>query len=491
MQSTHRSFFPIFVSLGAMLGTLALTESEADAAVAYVRSTVGAPWGSTSNEQAMDTVFGVGAWDDLRYETVVPAALFSPTYSFIYMEGSDSNALELQAFLMANQAALEAWVSAGGDLFLNAGPNEGANQAWGFGGVTLNNGDFPTDPGMAANPADPIWTGPFLPTSPAMFTGGSYAHASVSGPGLVPMIVDSDGGNPQLAFLPAFGAGKVMFGGLTTANFWSPAAESQNLRANIIALLAGEDSDMDGLIDALDNCPMVPNPGQADMDMDAVGDVCDPCPMSALNDADEDTVCDDIDNCIDLANPTQVDGDMDMLGDMCDACPTDPDNDIDGDMLCADEDNCPADTNFTQNDVDADGVGDLCDDCPDDALNDPDADGVCGMVDNCPDDANADQADADMDGSGDACDPTPNGEDETTGGGSSGGDGTGGTPSDDSGGTPGDSTGGTPGDGSGSTGAMEDFDYNPGCGCRSTPSGGTAWWAVPLIALGLRRRRRD
>lgn len=35
-----------------------------------------------------------------------------------------------------------------------------------------------------------------------------------------------------------------------------------------------EDSDGDGLVDACDNCPAVPNPTQADEDEDAIGDVC-------------------------------------------------------------------------------------------------------------------------------------------------------------------------------------------------------------------------
>ncbi|MCK5378303.1 MAG: hypothetical protein KAJ78_02820, partial [Acidobacteria bacterium] len=219
------------------IDNVAFGDAAGGGARAYVRSTVGAPWGSTSNEEAMDLAFGPGGWDDLRYETVDPGVLFSPAYDFLYMEGSDSNADELGAFLAANQAAMEAWVAAGGGLFLNAAPNEGGSQAWGFGGVVLNYPDFSTNPGTAFDPVHPIWNGPFLPTA-LSFTGSSFAHATVSGPGLVPLIIDSVA-RVHLAELPAFGSGSVIFGGLTTSNFWTPAPESLNLRANIISYLTG------------------------------------------------------------------------------------------------------------------------------------------------------------------------------------------------------------------------------------------------------------
>ena len=51
--------------MASFLTTLGLLERTADAATAYIRSTVSAPWGSTSNEQAMDLVFGVGYADEI------------------------------------------------------------------------------------------------------------------------------------------------------------------------------------------------------------------------------------------------------------------------------------------------------------------------------------------------------------------------------------------------------------------------------------------
>lgn len=45
------------------------------------------------------------------------------------------------------------------------------------------------------------------------------------------------------------------------------------------------DGDGDGVADGRDNCPLVPNPDQADRDNDGIGDVCDKCPLNG------DTAC--------------------------------------------------------------------------------------------------------------------------------------------------------------------------------------------------------
>ena len=53
------------------------------------------------------------------------------------------------------------------------------------------------------------------------------------------------------------------------------------------------DSDYDGAGDACDNCPGIPNPDQADADGDGAGDACDPCPTPAYDGGP----CDDGDAC--------------------------------------------------------------------------------------------------------------------------------------------------------------------------------------------------
>lgn len=72
-----------------------------------------------------------------------------------------------------------------------------------------------------------------------------------------------------------------------------------------------EDDDGDGIENAVDNCPGLPNPDQADANEDGIGDVCE-------GDLDEDGVLDYLDNCPETANEDQADFDGDGIGDVCD-----------------------------------------------------------------------------------------------------------------------------------------------------------------------------
>ncbi len=184
------------------------------------------------------------------------------------------------------------------------------------------------------------------------------------------------------------------------------------------------DRDGDGVPDAYDNCPDLPNPDQGDLDMDGVGDRCD------LDD-DNDGWPDGEDNCPEVPNADQLDSDGDGVGDACDsvtpAC---------ADVLCVCEPCCPdCDYGFPPAmcgpsqqewaeccegpypneclppaDSDADGAFDAYDNCPRVANPDQadgDGDGVGDACDNCPGAANPDQEDSDGDGTGDVCDPQP------------------------------------------------------------------------------------
>jgi hypothetical protein len=175
------------------------------------------------------------------------------------------------------------------------------------------------------------------------------------------------------------------------------------------------DSDNDGILNNIDNCPAIANTDQLNNDNDKYGNVCDNCDLVANNDqldTDYDEVGDACDNCSQLANPLQSDSDNDTVGDVCDNCPTvaNPTQaDTDGDGRADACDNCPTNANPNQTDGDNDGIGDFCDNCstiPNANQIDSDNDGVGSACDNCPMIANFDQQDDDQDGIGNTCDTT-------------------------------------------------------------------------------------
>ncbi len=186
------------------------------------------------------------------------------------------------------------------------------------------------------------------------------------------------------------------------------------------------DSDSDGVINSIDNCPVVANSGQEDGDGDGTGDVCDNCALTANpdqadndgdslgnacdDDDDNDGVLDGVDNCPFTANPGQEDADSNGTGDACEGGGGSMDSDSDG--LLDGADNCPYTANPDQADTDGDGIGDACDLTPN---GDTDGDGVDDATDNCPADSNPDQVDTDGDGTGDACDTTPGGDSDGDG----------------------------------------------------------------------------
>jgi uncharacterized membrane protein len=170
----------------------------------------------------------------------------------------------------------------------------------------------------------------------------------------------------------------------------------ESIECEVPSCIACVDSDGDGFGDPdrlanlcpADDCPLDPDPAQADGDRDGVGDACDRCRVDPDNDADGDGLCGDVDNCPASFNPGQADSDGDGPGDACD--------------------NCPHASNPGQPDGDGDGVGDACDICPvqsNPGQGDADGDGRGDACDNCPGAANRLQEDSNGDGAGDACQP--------------------------------------------------------------------------------------
>ena len=132
------------------------------------------------------------------------------------------------------------------------------------------------------------------------------------------------------------------------------------------------DSDFDLIPDSDDNCPNIFNPNQLDTDLDAYGDACESCDndpnkispgicgcgIPDTGDTDSDGILNCVDNCPAEYNPLQEDGDGDGIGDVCDA---DTDSDNDG-LIDSVETNTglyvsPTDTGTDPNNPDTDGDG--------------------------------------------------------------------------------------------------------------------------------------
>ncbi|MAL60361.1 MAG: hypothetical protein CMC14_09960, partial [Flavobacteriaceae bacterium] len=227
----------------------------------YIRSNTNNPWGQVTNEAAMDAAFGAGNWTQAFFETLVMGTVFSPGTNFVFLEGSDGGANELNTFLTTNLAAIEAWVNGGGKLILNAAPNEGSNINFGFGGTTLVYTDFSSNV-AAVDPLHPAFVGPLTPTATAM-SGTSYGHATISGTGYTNILLDTGDSGVVLAEKD-WGAGHVIVGGMTTTNWHSPATEAFNFRANLFTYA----DDYGGA-----GCPP----------FEIAGPYCDPCTTPGTN----------------------------------------------------------------------------------------------------------------------------------------------------------------------------------------------------------------
>lgn len=200
----------------------------------YVKSFIGNPWGVVVNNDAMNLAFGSGNWMLESFESMNVAAVFAPSTSFVFIDGSDDQASELQAFLLANITTIENWVAAGGSLLMNSAPNEGGNIDFGFGSTTLSYG-FYAGSVTVQDLLHPAYVGPNSPTASVM-TGGSYGHAQIIGGGYSNLLTESSTGEVILCEKP-WGSGRVMMGGMTTNNFHSPLTESANWRANLLVYM--------------------------------------------------------------------------------------------------------------------------------------------------------------------------------------------------------------------------------------------------------------
>ncbi len=207
-----------------------------DAYYIYSNFTGAEPFYSTTNSTYMDDVFGVGNWTTAYYETLDPDVVFGLGTCFVYMDGSADHAAELESFFDTNEGQIEDWVASGGHLFINSAPYEGDGMNFGFGDTHLDYWWYSSQV-EAYDPGHAIWAGPYTPVATTMF-GSNYGYANISGTGLTPILVDYFSPDKYVCAEKTWGAGNVVFGGMTVTEWHEPLAEAANFRKNLLSYLA-------------------------------------------------------------------------------------------------------------------------------------------------------------------------------------------------------------------------------------------------------------
>ena len=186
----------------------------------------------------------------------------------------------------------------------------------GGGGDDYTDTVFDQDADASISSGSPPFTGSFIPEGDLSLLNGDYSV------GVWTLVVTDTFG--------AFDGGVI-----------------NSFTLEVCGILDPYDYDVDGVLNADDNCLLTANPNQSDIDGDGQGDLCD-------DDMDGDGVLNVDDNCPKTVNPDQSDIDGDGLGDICDS-------DMDGDGTPNSTDNCPETANMFQSDINGNGIGDVCD----------------------------------------------------------------------------------------------------------------------------------
>jgi hypothetical protein len=206
--------------------------------------TVPSPWGDEFNAEAMQAVFGAN-WETQTFDAVQtlegPGGLFAPHVKLIWIEGSDDSTEAAIEFIQAHEAELKAFVARGGSLFINDATNQEVTLEYDGHSIGQDNPDDFTGAAAAVAPDHPIFKGPATPNATS-FTGDSFAHGRIAGPGLTALIVgtENDGPVKDALVLAEYGSGTghVMLGAMTVLEFQFPEDAARSLRINILAYLA-------------------------------------------------------------------------------------------------------------------------------------------------------------------------------------------------------------------------------------------------------------
>ncbi len=203
----------------------------------------GDPFNSTTNEVTMNNVFGENNWQQGFFETTDINEVFSDSTCVVFLDGSFDHNTSFENMMTDTRFIIENWVAAGGKLFVNCAKESGEYfyTPVGFGGTYFT---FYSVGSARPQSGHPILDGPYQPLAED-YAGFYYANSVIVGDSLSTVVFETnDEGlyNAPILQLPilaekSWGAGKVVFGGLSPSQLVDPMQESMNLRANILAYL--------------------------------------------------------------------------------------------------------------------------------------------------------------------------------------------------------------------------------------------------------------
>lgn len=202
--------------------------AQANAANVAYMSAPWEPWNVSSNVDGMNAAFGSGNWDRINFGAAYSA------YGMLYVDGGADTSTDFFNWVGANQSALEAYVTGGGVLFLNAAGWSADGTHNMLFGSTLTEDDFSSF-GYAVNPADPLFTG-----AGSSWEGSWFSHDSVGLAVGMTALITGDASQTILAS-GSFGSGFYMLGGQTSTYYHDSVGGSDpfQLRVNELLYAAG------------------------------------------------------------------------------------------------------------------------------------------------------------------------------------------------------------------------------------------------------------
>ena len=220
----------------AILGMFSLLAQ----APAYV-SGPSEPWGQNSNIQAMEEIYGVKDVDWFQYNlyTAAVSEVFTADCPLVFIEGGDSYTSTMLTFLNSDWASIEAWISEGNTLIVNAATNE-IYSKFEIGSSGIFSERILTNTMQAYVDAtaypDPPHVHPLLTSEdyPAYYSGDYYgsfvAHNVITG-SYTSSVFTCSNGNTLVE--KTIGSGRLIVGGLTLPFFitysgWAPQPQCGN-----------------------------------------------------------------------------------------------------------------------------------------------------------------------------------------------------------------------------------------------------------------------